>query len=300
MKAVLIRNLSAIFLLSLASCTEKKETAPDFDSAFAFKTLQKLVAFGARPAGSENNFKQAEFIARTAMEFGAAVEYQEFTDMTPEGKKKMINITAEIKGGSPEFIVAGCHFDTKKFSSPSSFNGANDGASGTAVLLAAIKAFKDSGKVPRYSIRFVFFDGEECLYSYSKNDGLHGSRYYVKTLEESGELKKCKSAIIVDMVGDKELVITLSRDTASGMASMLFDAARSCEKEKYVSWHSMSIYDDHVPFQQKGIPSINLIDFNFGPENSYWHSPDDNLSKVSSESLNVVGRILLCFIYKLP
>ena len=289
-------SLIAILSLLFASCSQKKEVPPAFDSDFAFKILTQLTEFGDRPAGSENNFKQAEFIAKTASEYGAKVVKQEFMELTPEGKKKMINVVAEIKGRKPGFIVAGCHFDTKKFSSPSDFSGANDGASGAAVLLGCIKAFKESGRAPLYSIRFVFFDGEECLYSYSANDGLHGSRHYVKTLEQSGELKDCKAAVIVDMVGDKDLVMTLSGNTAPNMAEKLFRAARSCGMEKHVSWYSDSIHDDHVPFLEKGVPAIDLIDFDFGPGNSYWHSPGDNISNVSAESLGITGAVLLSFI----
>lgn len=291
-------TLAAFLSIFLVSCSPEKEKVapPWFDASFAMETLIALTNFGDRPAGSENNFKQAAFIAETAAEYGAKVERQEFECLTPDGKKKMINIIAEVKGRKPGFIVVGCHFDSKKFNTLSGFTAANDGASGAAVLLTCIQWYKEGGQIPLYTIRFVFFDGEECLYSYKENDGLHGSRHYVDSLEKSGDLKNCKAAIVVDMIGDKDLVMTLSRNTAPDMGEKLFRAARLCGMEKHVSWHSGSIHDDHVPFLEKGIPAIDLIDFDFGPGNSYWHSPGDNISNVSMESLNASGMILLSFI----
>jgi len=293
MRAVL--TLFVLLIIS-ASCSPKREEPPAFDAGFAMETLIKLTRFGDRPAGSENNFKQAEFIAETAAEYDAKIEKQKFTCLTPEGNKPMINVIAEVKGRKAGFIVVGCHFDSKKFNSQSGFTAANDGASGAALLITCIKAFKESGKTPLYSLRFVFFDGEECLFSYTENDGLHGSRHYVNSLEQSGELKNCKAAIVVDMIGDKDLVLTLSRDTAPDIAEKLFSSARACGMGKHVSWSRDSILDDHVPFLKKGIPAIDLIDFDFGPGNSFWHSPGDNISNVSADSLNAAGMILLSLI----
>lgn len=290
---------SLLLLLISISCSREKEVPPAFDADFAMETLIALTDFGDRPAGSENNFKQAEFIAKMAEEYGAKVERQKFSCLTPEGNKQMVNIVAEVKGRKPEFIVIGCHFDSKKFNSPSGFTAANDGASGAAVLLTCIKAYKEAGKMPLYTLRFVFFDGEECLYSYTENDGLHGSRYYADSLENSGELKRCKAAIVVDMIGDKDLVLTLPRDTAPEIADKFFSAAKSCGMGKHVSRYRDSILDDHVPFLKKGIPAIDLIDFDFGPDNSYWHSPGDNVSNVSADSLNASGMILLSLILEI-
>jgi Zn-dependent M28 family amino/carboxypeptidase len=280
-----------------ASCSRPLAPPPETDSKLAWKILKELTAFGPRHSGTENNIRQAEFIASKAEEFGVKATRLAFTGKTPEGPKMFINIEAEIKGTKNEFLIIGSHFDTKKLEGFETFQGANDGASSTALLLAMIKAIRDSGKTPDHTLKFVFFDGEECLYSYSASDGLWGSREYAEKLRRENKQEYCSGVIILDMVADKKLNITLSRDTPTEMARGLFKAAEIKGLRDFFGWHTGVILDDHKPFQDMGIPAIDIIDFDFGPSNSYWHTGEDNISNVSEQSLKKVGEVAMYFIW---
>lgn len=289
--------IMSVFLLS-AGCSAERDNAPRVDPELAYSLVKEIYAFGPRPSGSMKLHEQSVFIAEKAKEFGADnVDVQMFTDKTPEGNIKFRNVTAEIKGTKEQFLVIGCHYDTKKFISLPSFAGANDGASGAGLLLAMIKALKSSGEKPYYTLRIVFFDGEECLLNYSGHDGLHGSRHYVKELKKSGELKKCRAALILDMVGDKDLSITLPSDSDHKIASEIFRIARKQNKAKYFSWFRGSMLDDHTPFIKEGIAAVDIIDFEYGSSNKYWHTSGDTMDKISRESLETVGNLTLQLIW---
>jgi Zn-dependent M28 family amino/carboxypeptidase len=291
----------AIFLFTFFSgCSQRKETPPPkIDSALAWSLTCKLVAFGPRPSGSSANYRQIDFIENIAREFGAETSRQSFIDNTPKGKMKFVNVIAEIKGEREDFIVIGTHFDTKVLELLPDFVGANDGASSTALALAMIKAVSDSGRKPFYSLRFVFFDGEECFMEYNDNDGLFGSKHYVESLKDGGALERCKAAVILDMIGDKDLKITLPVDSHSVLFKAVMDAAGKERSSAKFSKYSQSILDDHMPFQRLGVPAIDIIDFEFGPSNSYWHTKADNLENISEESIGIVGNVALRLIWNL-
>lgn len=285
-------------LLLFAGCSAERDNAPRVDAALAYSMVSEIYNFGPRPSGSMKLQEQSVFIAEKARDFGADnVDVQEFTDITPAGKIKFRNVLAEIKGMKKEFLVVGCHYDTKKFLSLHSFAGANDGASATGLLLAMIKALKSSGGKPYYTLRIVFFDGEECLLNYGEHDGIHGSRHYVEELKKSGELKNCRAALVLDMVGDKDLTITLPTDANHKIASEIFRIARKQNKAKYFNWYRAPMLDDHTPFKREGIAAVDIIDFEYGNSNKYWHTSGDTMDKISRESLETVGNLALQLIW---
>jgi glutaminyl-peptide cyclotransferase len=270
------------------------------DSQTAYDYVKKIYDFGSRPSGSENLSKLADFIAKTAAGAGASVIFDEFEDSTPAGTLKFINVIADVKGRSDKFIIIASHYDTKKLSGVPCFTGANDGASTTGLLLAMLNAVKDSGQIPEYSLKFVFFDGEESLYNYSPKDGLHGSRHYADKLFKSGELKNCAAFVLLDMVGDKDLKITLpASSTNKRLAELLFKTAGNMGTAKHFTWYNADILDDHMPFYKLGVPCINLIDFDYGQDNMYWHTSADTIDKISPESLKITGDAALALIWKL-
>ena len=285
-------------LLLFAGCSAERDNAPRVDGTLAYSLVKEIYDFGPRPSGSARLRDQSIFIAEKAKEFGAdMVDVQDFTDITPSGKIKFRNVIAEIKGIKEKFLVIGCHYDTKKFISLPSFAGANDSASGAGLLLAMIKALKSSPEKPYYSLKIVFFDGEECQLSYGEHDGLHGSRHYVEELKKSGGLKKCRAALILDMVGDKDLTITLPSDSDHKMASEIFRIARKQNKAEHFSWFRGSMLDDHTPFRKEGIAAVDIIDFEYGNSNGYWHTSGDTMDKISKESLETVGNLVLQLIW---
>ncbi|MCP3968204.1 MAG: Zn-dependent exopeptidase M28 [Lentisphaerae bacterium] len=288
-------NIIALILFFIAGfgCTKKDVVIPKFDENNSFKIAREIVAFGDRPSGSAGNFSQIEYIYELAGKYSAYCRKQSFSENTSAGTIKFVNIEAVIPGRSKEFLVIGCHFDTKRMPGNIEFQGANDGASGVAVALEIIRAIKQSGIQPYYSLHFVFFDGEECIEEYSATDGLFGSRYYAKQMAAAGINKNCRGVIILDMVGDKDLSVTLPSGTSDLMMKNITSAAAKHGLSDYFGKYHQDILDDHYPFQKLGIPVIDIIDFNFGPQNSFWHTSADNLNAISKKSLKIIGIVTL-------
>jgi len=274
-------------------------TAPQVDPITAYRYTLEIANAGERPSGSPVLAQQADFIAATAKQFGATTRINDFEDDTPLGKMRFRNVIAEVPGrNTSQFVLIGCHYDTKKMFSHIHFVGANDGASGVGALLAMIKAA--AKKKPPLTLRFVFFDGEESLYEYDHGDGLFGSRHDAAALEKSGELKQCRAMILLDMIGDRDLDITLPQGTDPDLAQRCFAAASKLGMTaKQVKWFKDDITDDHTPFKERGIPTIDLIDFDYGPNNSWWHTSEDTIDKIAPESLAAAADLGLAIAYGL-
>lgn len=291
--------LICLGMLLFAACGSKEIKVPDFDEQNAMRLLTRLVSFGPRSAGTAANLRQAEFIAKTARSYGAVTTSHKFKRMTTEGLLRFVNIEAVIPGKRKDFVIIGSHFDTKKMPEGVKFEGANDGASSTAVLLELIKTIKASGIQPEYTFKFVFFDGEECFNEYGANDGLFGSKHYARQVKEQNLIRQCRAVIILDMVGDKDLNITLPIDSDKQLSKMLFEAAAKSGNRKYFDYLPTALLDDHIPFKEMGIPVIDIIDFEFGPGNSFWHSSEDNIKNISAKSLKIIGQSTLNLLFSL-
>ncbi|MDQ6655941.1 MAG: M28 family metallopeptidase, partial [Verrucomicrobiota bacterium] len=136
-------------------------------------------------------------------------------------------------------------------------------------------------------VELVFFDGEEAYVSFTATDGLYGSRYFAKQLVKEGIAKQFDGCVLFDMVGDRDLDITLSRDTPAQMAGDIFAAAEALKVRRHFTYAPSEILDDHAPLQAIGISSIDLIDFDYPP----WHTAEDTMDKLSAESLQIVGAV---------
>ncbi|MFN8008955.1 MAG: M28 family metallopeptidase [Terriglobia bacterium] len=176
------------------------------------------------------------------------------------------------------------------------FVGANDGGSSTA-LLELVRVL--SRRKPKETLQFVFFDGEEAQRHWSESDSLYGSRYFVEELVRSGRREKMKAMILLDMVGDKDLVLEFDSSSTSELMELVRKSAQELGYSKHIARVSKGILDDHVPFIQAGIPAVDLIDYEYGLNNLYWHTPNDTLDKISAQSLKIVGEIVLKTIEKL-
>jgi glutaminyl-peptide cyclotransferase len=224
------------------------------------------------------------------------VSTDEFEAKTPEGGRRMTNVSAEIKGAGDDFIVIASHYDTKLYKE-FSFVGANDGGSSTGALLEIARVLASS---PRRDIsyRFVFFDGEEATCAEwdecgkeGAPDNTYGSRRYVARLREEGELKHLRALVLLDMMGYEKL--ELGRDTMS--TPWLVDvvwktAAESGHGREFLGRAEEVGGDDHAPFIAAGVPSLDIIQLNTYP---FWHRPEDTLDKVSARSLQAVGEVLI-------
>ena len=138
-------------------------------------------------------------------------------------------------------------------------------------------------------VELVFFDGEEALEQFTEIDGLYGSRHYAKSLREGARAKQFKFGILWDMIGDRDLTVTLPPDSPPEVAKALLASADALGLREYFRFYDRSIWDDHVPLNQAGIPTIDVIDFDY----LYWHTADDTLDKLSPESIQKVGAVTL-------
>ncbi|MEA2012600.1 MAG: M28 family peptidase [Verrucomicrobiota bacterium] len=284
-----------LILFFTGSC-KKEELKPKrkilFDSKNAMKLLVKQVEIGPRPSNSENLKKTADWIAQKCRDYGFSTEMDSWKKKTPSGTKTFHNVIARLVGDDDRRIILGAHFDTKVLREYPFFLGANDAASGVAVILEIMRVLGQFNDWHGASVDFCFFDGEECFNNYSDNDGLHGSRRYAKKLQNAHYIEKYIAVIILDMIADKQLTVTLPMDTDKNLASQLFEIAREQKVKHCFSFLTgKRIIDDHTPFQRLGIPSIDIIDFQFGPGNMHWHTAGDNLSNVSEKSLEIIGRV---------
>ncbi len=297
---MIIKNLKrkicffSLLIIFVASCN-KKIDFPIVDKKLAFQYVKEIAEIAPRDSGTKNNLIAAKLIAEIANKYGAKSKIDSWTAKTIEGNIKFNNVIATIQGESDDFILIGSHFDTKKFSFIQNFSGANDGASSSGLLLAIIKSINESKIKLEKTLKFVWFDGEECFTKYSDYDGLYGSKYYAKSIDKN----KCKAAIILDMVGDKDLNITIPSNSTKFLVDSVFDIARKQGIEKYFNKGQGGIIDDHKPFYDLGIPAIDIIDFNYGPNNSYWHTDADTMDKISPESLEIIGNLTLQLIYSI-
>ncbi len=287
----LIRLLPALLLI-IAGCPDSA-SIPEIDSRNAYTLAVKLVSFGKRYAGTAENQRQADFLAAKAAEYGAAVTSDRFSYLTSAGMLEFTNITAEIKGRSNDFIIIGSHYDVKRIESAPDFEGANDSASSSALLLEMIRTIKASGNIPPLTIRFVFFDGEECLLEYSENDGFWGSRRYAAKLKDNGLTKQCKAVIVLDMIGDAGLGVTLPDNSDRRLVEKILESAEATGGKQYFSLKNFAILDDHQPFLEQGIPAVDIIDFEYGPGNIYWHTNADKIDKISGKSMKIIGDCVL-------
>jgi glutaminyl-peptide cyclotransferase len=270
----------------------------EFSGAKALQHIQELVDLGPRPAGSKAIEKCRGHIENYLTSCGWKVSRQSFTQETPRGQIPFVNILARFPGSgrgnekqaaAPSFLLCS-HYDTKLFET-FRFVGANDGGSSTALLLEMARVL---GRYPALArkIELAFFDGEEAFENFSETDGLYGSRYFAKSLQEAKSSNPFHGGILFDMVGDRSLTITLPPDSPSQIARDIFAAAEALNLRSYFSYFDRDITDDHTPLNRIGIPTIDLIDFDF-PQ---WHTAEDTVDHVSGESLAKVGRVALFYL----
>ncbi|HLI30176.1 MAG TPA: M28 family peptidase [Terriglobia bacterium] len=286
------RVLSAVFLLlASAWAAPLRAQAPmAFSGQRAFADIQRLVAFGPRPPGSKALAASRRWIIHQLLLDGCKVERDRFTASTPVGAIKMTNIIAKIPGAKPSVIMLAGHYDTKLFTN-FRFVGANDGGSSAAFLLEMARLL-GRRKNP-YTIWLVFFDGEEALKSWSNTDSLYGSRHLVNKLTADGELSRIQAMILVDMVADANLDIRRDVNSTRWLSDLLFQTAdRLGYSRSFLKNQLTAIEDDHVPFVNAGVPAVDVIDLDYGPNNSYHHTAQDTLDKCSPQSLQIVGNVV--------
>ncbi|MFA6292058.1 MAG: M28 family peptidase [Victivallales bacterium] len=289
--------LTAILLL-LCSCHKENTVIPEIDGESALKKVTEIYDIGPRPSGSEGARKTAEFIRDEIKKYGLSPEIDQWVEKTPSDTETTFrNVTTVIPGKTKDFIIIGSHYDTKKLETVPEFSGANDGASSSGLLLSLIKAVKGSPAPPPVTLVFAFFDGEECIYQYNDSDGLFGSRRMAAKLKSTGMYSSCRAVIILDMIGDKDLNISLPSSSDPALADKIIRIAGERNWGKYFTRSNANIIDDHTPFHKLGISAVDIIDFEFGENNRYWHTRADTIDKISPDSLKIVGDLVISLIY---
>jgi len=266
---------------------------PAFDGGRAFEHLRAVVAFGPRPPGSAAAEETRRYIKAQMTALGVQVAEQAFDAKTPIGPVKMANVRATIPGDRADRLIIAGHYDTKLFRQ-FRFVGANDAGSSTAFLIEMARVLK--ARTNPFTIELLFFDGEEAFIDwYLGDDNRYGSRHYVQEAKRTGDLARIKALILVDMIGDRELVIKREPASTAWLTDAIWSTARSLGYGSVFSDDTYAVEDDHVPFLKAGVPAVDLIDLEYPP----WHTADDTLDKVSARSMEIVGRVVTAALPKI-
>lgn len=263
-----------------------------FSGASAFRFTEKAVSFGARPSGSPEIQRLQAYIAAQLRSFGCEVIEVNFTASTPRGPVPMKNILCRLRGAAPEarMLVVSGHYDTKRIPGIQ-FVGANDAGSSTGFLLELART---EAKRPRQrELWIVFFDGEEAVGQWSASDSLYGSRHQAAQWAASSHLSRIDALINVDMIGDKDLNLLQDLNSSPRLVRLVWQVARELGYARHFEDAQIAIEDDHIPFRRHGVEAIDLIDFEYGPLNRYWHTEKDTMDKLSPASFEVVGRVVV-------
>lgn len=267
-----------------------------FTAAQASNALAHVAAFVTRctprDAGTPGAERAAVWLHDRLQAQGIEAALDRFTDPTPRGPRPFINVLATIPGTGDEWVVLLSHFDTMSGIGPG-FQGANDGGSSTGLLLELAVALRAAAPL-KFNILCGFMDGEECMLAYSDRDGFHGSKRLAQAMKS--QRRKVKAVILMDMVGDRDLKLTVPRNGAAALRVLALEAAEATGDRAKIGLFDGVIYDDHQAFLDLGYPAVDLIDFYYGSrpgENDYWHTPEDTLDKLSADSLQVTGRIVM-------
>lgn len=269
----------------------------------ALAEVAGFVAVGPRVSGTEGSRRASAFLVQRLKDEGLEVEVDEFTEEVNGEEIVFRNVLVTLSAGVREsggMVVLASHYDTKG-GIDDRFAGANDSGSSTGLLIELAKVLKSVPNLP-YDVLFAFLDGEECRIRYSNEDGLHGSRRLAAGLKRDKRADSVLAVVVLDMVGDRDLTVTLPRNCSSEMLGMVFDVSREQGVRSKFELAATAIVDDHVPFINAGMPAVDIIDFHYGSSkggNEYWHTVEDTMDKLSAESLEVVGRVVLGMLNKL-
>ncbi len=308
------------FVLTLPACNEQKKEAPPspspapayeaplptlnfppdsgplpkVDGDHAMQYVKDIVKFGPRPLGSANHKKVEEYLDSHLK--GDQVEDDIFTADTPVGKFPVHNIIAKFPGTKDGIVVFASHYDTNYPLRDTSYVGANDGASSSALLLEIADQLRGKTR-DGYSIWLVWDDAEEAMIPDTQrdfmSDSLYGITHIAEKWEADGTLKKVKAFVLADMIGDADLNVDREAYSAPWLQSVVYEAATRLGYQSHFFARALPMDDDHLPFVKRGVPSVDLIDFLYGYENVFWHTPQDTVDKLSPKSLEIAGGVML-------
>jgi len=303
------RLSSVLAVLAVASCggdgaaTGPTPGSPRFDGAAALAHVETQVAFGPRVPGTDGHAAQLSWMLDQLQPHAPVVVADTFAHVTTGGDSlTLTNVLVRFAPEQGRRIVILAHWDTRPTSdqAPDSADhstpvpGANDGASGTAVLLALAPLL--GATAPPLGVDLLFVDGED--YGPGVEDMLLGARHYAETIPDEG---RPIYGLLLDMVGDAQPSFPVEQISAQFANPVVQKVWRAAERLGYRDYFPTtvgeSLTDDHVPLIENGIPTANVIDFTYGPNNAYWHTPEDTPDKLSSGTLGMVGEVVVELIY---
>jgi Zn-dependent M28 family amino/carboxypeptidase len=261
--------------------------ARDFSGQAAFDYTRKAVSFGPRSGGSAALTKTRAWIKQELSTRGCQLIPDAFIAQSPDASVPMENIICKFPGKSGKAIAITGHFDTKKMAN---FVGANDGGSSTGFLLELAAVLQGQPRID--DVYIVFFDGEEAFHDWTDTDSVYGSRHLAKKWSADGTNAKLKALINVDMIGQKDLHVVYEMGSAATIRNMVWSTAQAMGyTSAFARSNGSAVADDHMPFINEGVKALDLIDFD--SQSTFWHTPQDTMDKLSPESFEIVGRVVV-------
>jgi glutaminyl-peptide cyclotransferase len=269
----------------------------------ALDLVRTQVAFGPRVPGTDGHARQLEWMVSRLDSLTHEVAVDTFAHVTASGDSlTLYNVQARFAPAATRRILLLAHWDTRPSSDAATDStlrgtpvpGANDGASGTAVLLGLAELLAASP--PPMGVDLLFTDAED--YGPTIDDMLLGARRYAARLPQDG---RPVYGLLLDMVGDADPSFPVEEISARFANVVVQKVRRAAERLGYLDYFPQAVgrdlMDDHVPLIEAGVPTANLVDFSYGPGNSYWHTPEDTPDKLSAETLEMVGEVVAELIY---
>jgi glutaminyl-peptide cyclotransferase len=291
-----IQGLGALVLLILCACGQSPRISsnpPVLSGDRAMEHVRAQVAFGSRPPGSPQLEKCRAYLKQQLSGYGYQIDDDAFVAGTPYGPITMHNLIAHKVRSTKAVIALASHYDTKLMEGKN-FVGANDAGSSTGLLLELARVLANSEEPCDYW--FVFFDGEEAFIEWSTFDSTYGSRHLAQKWKAEGVTSKIRALILLDMIGDRDLDIMYETNSTRRLMDLVWDTANRIGLKSILSNFKTSIQDDHLPFLDVGVPCVDIIDLDYGPNNSYHHTTEDSLDKVSPQSMEKVGKLVLAIL----
>jgi Zn-dependent M28 family amino/carboxypeptidase len=300
------RVVLTISLAVLAACgAVAAPTLHDsFDGKQAYAYTKQVSDFGERWPGSPGHQKTEDLIHKVLAAAGATVEADNFTAKTPRGNIEVHNIIGKFNvtaDPNQAIVILAGHYDT--LFKPG-FIGANDGGSSTGIVLAFADAL--AHQKTKMQVWLMWTDLEEAIESFVGDDGLYGSRHFAQKLKAQGLVPRIRGFFLLDMIGDKDLSVSQEQESSPVLQGIIAKAAAELGYTKYFFQSRSDIIDDHKSFIDVGIPSVDVVDAEFGRMGKdpatgrdfdgmgeFHHANTDTMDKVAQQSLEIVGRTIL-------
>jgi len=296
----------ALFLVLPALAQKPPASAPptgQITGQSIYTLTQQLLAVAPKRFNGSPGHLAAENFIKDHFKPEAAkgnLETDEFTANTPVGPQTMRNYIVRYPGKKDGIIVLASHYETNYPLKDIAFVGANDGACTSALLIALGQYFRVHPP-EGYSVWLVFDDGEEAVqkpWTSDSTDNLYGTRHLAAKWYTNGTLPKIKAFLVADMIGDKDLNIDRDDNSTPWLLDLLLTAAKNTGHTDYVFKNITAVEDDHLPFKQRGVPVLDIIDLDYGPHTAaapdgYHHTAQDTIDKISAHSLQISADLFL-------